>query len=81
MLQGEELLTRASYLQSAASVLPQITTLSTYSFVPTDELVAYLEHKEDTDQAKANTADKDKKVKAPLQRRRTPSLSLRPRSP
>ncbi|KAE8304506.1 hypothetical protein GL50803_0041834 [Giardia duodenalis] len=65
VLQGEELLTRASYLQSAASVLPQITTLSTYSFVPTDELVAYLEHKEDTDQAKANTADKDKKVKAP----------------
>ncbi|EFO62745.1 Hypothetical protein GLP15_1437 [Giardia lamblia P15] len=65
VLQGEELLARASYLQSASSVLPQITTLSTYSFVPTDELVAYLEYKADTDQTKATTTDKDKKVKAP----------------
>lgn len=65
VLQGEELLGCANYLQSATATLPQITALSTYSFVPTDELVAYLEHKADTDQVKGGASDKDKKAKAP----------------
>lgn len=70
VLQGEELLARANYLQSAATTLPQITSLPTYSFVPTDELVAYLEHKADTDQAKGGTSDKDKKAKAPSSKKK-----------
>lgn len=81
VLQGEELLARASYLQTATATLPQITTLSTCSFVPTDELVAYLEHKTEIDQAKTSAADKDKKGKPPPSKKKDIELTVKTAEP